>query len=481
MTVLQTLAPTRRDASPNQVLLIVSAGVVLSSIDVFIVNVALPQIASDLDASGIGALSWVLNTYAIVYASLLVFFGRLADRYRRDRAFLLGVAVFTLASAGCAASTSIEMLVAFRVVQAAGAALLTPTSLSLLLATFAPDKRAGAVRAWTALGGVAASLGPVVGGLLVTADWRWIFLVNLPIGVAAVIVGWRRLPEVPGHDIERPDPLGTILATVGIGALTLGLVEGGTWGWSSARLVVTLVIAAVLVAGFVVHTMVSTTPLVDPDLFRARTFTGASILAVFFSAGMGAMLLSIVLWEQDVWGWSALKAGLAIAPGPLMVPPVSFVAVGPLIARFGTAVVAAWGSIAFAVGVAWWAIAATTEPNYWSGIFGGMILTGIGVGLTLPTMMATASSALPPQSFATGSAVVNMIRQTALALGVAVAVAVLSTSTGTSDEIRDAFRTTWWITAAISLGGTIPALSILRTRQRKAPATSGTLGGHGSR
>src|SRR5271154_6660308 len=197
---------TKSKATPRQVLVITCAGVVLASLDLFIVNVALPQIARDLKASNLGELSWVLNGYAIVYASLLVFFGRLADRYRRDRGFLLGVGVFTAASAACAASTSIGMLIGFRLVQAAGAALLTPTSLGLVLASYEPERRQGAVRAWTAVGGMAAAVGPVVGGLLVAASWRWVFLVNVPVGVIALFVGWRRLPHITGHPSERPDP-----------------------------------------------------------------------------------------------------------------------------------------------------------------------------------------------------------------------------------------------------------------------------------
>src|SRR3954471_5577367 len=208
-------------ASPALVLAIVCAGVVLASLDLFIVNVALPQIARDLGTDELGDLSWVLNGYAIVYAALLVLFGRLADRHRRDLGFLLGVAVFTLASAACAAASSVAMLVAFRVVQAAGAALLTPTSLALVLAAFPAERRQGAVRAWTAVGGAAAALGPVLGGLLVAADWRWVFLVNVPVGLAAIAFGWRLLPRLPGHSTARPDAAGAILLTGGVGALVL--------------------------------------------------------------------------------------------------------------------------------------------------------------------------------------------------------------------------------------------------------------------
>src|SRR5579871_3310056 len=204
----------RADASPGVVLAIVSAGVVMASLDLFIVNVALPDIARDFGARGLGGLSWVLNGYAIVYAALLVLFGRLADRYRRDHAFLIGVAVFVAASAACAAASSLPMLVAFRVLQAAGAALLTPTSLGLILASFPPERRHGAVRTWTAVGGIAAALGPAVGGVLVEASWRWVFLVNVPIGLAALAAGWRLLPAIPGHPTRRPDALGALLITV---------------------------------------------------------------------------------------------------------------------------------------------------------------------------------------------------------------------------------------------------------------------------
>src|SRR6476660_6636349 len=282
--------PSRPDVSPQLVLVIVCAGVVLASLDLFIVNVALPQMAVDfhVGADGLADLSWVLNAYAIVYAALLVLFGRLADRYRRDRGFQLGVAVFVAASAACGAATSLPMLVAFRVVQAAGAALLTPTSLGLILATTTPERRHGAVRTWAAVGGSAAALGPVIGGVLVAASWRWVFLVNVPIGLLALFVGWRRLPAVPGHQVPAPDPLGAVLITGGIGALSLGLVKGGAWGWGSAATIGVVALSAVALAGFAVHNVESRNPLIDRSLFKLRPFTGASIVALLFSAAFGA-------------------------------------------------------------------------------------------------------------------------------------------------------------------------------------------------
>ena len=180
------------------------------------------------------------------------------------------------------------------------------------------------------------------------------------------------------------------------------------------------------------------------------------------------MLLSVVLWEQEVWGWSALRTGLAIAPGPLMVPLFSFLVAGRLIARFGPGPVIAAGSALFAAGVAWWALAAGLQPDYVGDMLGGMLLTGVGVGLTLPTLMATAASSLPPQAFATGSAVVNMLRQVGLAVGVALLVALLGTPES-SDAALTAFRTSWLVLAAIALAGAVVAAVLLR-RKAEVPA-----------
>jgi EmrB/QacA subfamily drug resistance transporter len=468
MSFLSQSRVRRGDASHALVLVIVCAGVVLASLDLFIVNVALPSIARDLHEPNLGDLSWVLNGYAIVYASLLVVFGRMAESHRRENGFLLGVIVFTAASAACGAADSLPMLVVFRVIQAAGAALLTPTSLSLVLATSAPERRHSSVRAWTAVGGLAAALGPVVGGVLVAASWRWVFLVNVPIGIAAVIVGWRRLPVVSGHPVPRPDALGAALVTLGVAALTLGLVKGNDWGWGSPQTVIALVGSVLALGLFALHCSRHHNPLIDAALFRVRTFTGSSVVAFAFSTAFGAMLLSIVLWDQQVWGWSALRTGLAIAPGPLMVPLFSFVVAGRLIARFGPGRVIAAGATVFAAGAAWWALAAGLTPDYVGDMLGGMLLTGIGVGLTLPTFMATGASSLPPQSFATGSAVVNMLRQVGLAVGVAILVAVIGTPHTGSGQLS-AFREGWWVIAACSLLAALAGIVLLRPARSAAP------------
>jgi EmrB/QacA subfamily drug resistance transporter len=453
-------APRASAASPATVLAIVCVGICLANLDLFIVNVALPNIGRDFRDAPLEDMSWVLNGYAIAYAALLVFFGRLAERYRRNVSFLLGVGLFTLASAACAATDSVVTLTAFRLVQAAGAALLTPTSLGLLLAAFPPERRGGAVRTWTAIGGLAAALGPVIGGVLVTVNWRWIFLVNVPIGLVAMLVGWWKLPEVPGHEAPRPHPFDALLVTGGIGALTFAIVKVNDWGWRSPGIGITFIAAIVLLAWFVSRCLRSDSPFVDPALFRIRQFTGAALVMAPYSAAFGAMLLSVALWGQTAWGWSALKTGLAIAPGPLLVPITSLLFSGKLIARFGAAAVVTAGICFFVAGLSYWASVIRLEPNA-ALVIMGMIPTGIGVGLTFPTLMGVAASGLRSSSFATGSGVINMIRQAALAIGVAIFVAIVG-SPATPVERVAAFHRGWWIMAPIAALGLIPTFFLIR-------------------
>jgi EmrB/QacA subfamily drug resistance transporter len=425
-------------ARPGQVLAIVSAGIVLANLDLFIVNVALPDIARELRDADLGHLSWILNGYAIAYAALLVFCGRLAERFPRNHSFLLGVALFTAASAACALANSVEALVAFRLVQAAGAAVLTPTSLGLILATFPAERRGGAVRVWAAVGGFAAALGPLVGGLLVTASWRWVFLVNVPIGLLALAVGWMRLPRVEGHDVRVPSPWAALLVTAGVATLAFGIVKLHDWGWNAPAVALSFASAALMLAMFAVHCLASDNPFVDPALFRIADFTRATLTMIAFATAFGGYLLSLVLWEEGVWHWPAMTIGLAIAPGPLMVPVTSLLLGGRLIARFGSTAVVAAGLVVFTAGVVVWAVLAGPVPDFGFAVL-YVLPSGIGVGLTLPTLMGVGTSALPSSSFATGSGVINMVRQIGFAVGVAVFVGIVGSPASEVGQIA-AFR-----------------------------------------
>jgi hypothetical protein len=227
------------------------------------------------------------------------------------------------------------------------------------------------------------------------------------------------------------------------------------------RAVPAVAAAAVAIALFALHTARHRNPVIDPGLFRVRNFSVASVVLTVFSGAFGGMLLSIVLWEQNAWGWSALRTGLAVAPGPIMVPLFSTLVAGRLIRRFGFPLVAALGSAVFGGGLIWWFVSVTLRPDYASGVLGGMIITGIGVGLTIPTLIGAATSPLPPQSAASGSAAVNTFRQVGTAIGVALLVAVIGTPHTPASELA-AYDRGWIVLGVIALAGGVVAVLLHR-------------------
>jgi EmrB/QacA subfamily drug resistance transporter len=437
-------------SQPGVILAVLSGAAFMASLDVFIVNVAFPDIGSDFHGAALSDLSWILNVYAIVYAALLVPLGRLADRFSRKAGFVGGLALFTAASAACALSTGLWMLVAFRVLQAVGAAALTPTSLGLLLTSTPPERRVRAVRIWAASGALAAAIGPVVGGLLVQASWRWVFIVNVPVGVIAAVAAVRTLIDSRDEGVTRtPDLLGAAMLAVSIGAVSLGLVEGSAWGWGSTSTLASFAVALAGVAGFWFRSQHHPLPIVEPALLRVRAFAWSNVTSLFFSVAFGAGLLGVILWSQEVWGYSALRTGLAIAPGPVMVP--LFVALNQRFAnRVRAGRVAAAGNVLFAIGNVLLLTSVGAHPHYLRELLPGWLLMGIGVGLALPTILASATADLPPGRAATGSAVVNMSRQIGTVLGVSVLVAVIGRH-ATYGATHAAFQHAWWIIAGASL------------------------------
>jgi EmrB/QacA subfamily drug resistance transporter len=454
-----------RPIRTGPVLAIVSAAVFMASLDLFVVNIAFPDLQRDFAGTSLASLSWVLNGYTIVFASLLVPLGRAADRLGRRRFFVGGLLLFVAASAAAAAAPSVETLVAARVVQAVGAAALMPTSLALLLAEIPLQKRAMAIGVWAATGGIAAAAGPPLGGLLVEASWRWVFLINLPVGLAAAVAALRVLRESsdPEH-ARKPDALGAALLTAAVALLALGLVKAPDWGWGDIRTVAALAASALSLAGFVARSASHPAPIVELPMLRVRSFSMAATAALLFSAGFGAMLLGGVLFLTEVWDYSVLEAGVAFAPGPFTAAVFALPA-GRLGPRIGTHVLTTAGCAMFALGAAWWALRMGSEPAFASELLPGMILTGIGVGLTLPSVSAAAVSALPPQRLATGSAVLQMARQLGIALGVAILIAILGHPTPQDAVAR--FHHGWWFIAGACLAGAVAGARI-----RVAPAAA---------
>ncbi|GAA0459439.1 MFS transporter [Paractinoplanes deccanensis] len=448
------------------VFLVLCTGFVMANLDMMIVNVAFPAIQRDLSGATVAGLSWTLTGYSIVFAALLVPAGRLADRYGRRPGFLLSLAVFTAASALCAVAQAAPMLVAARVLQAIGAAGLVPTSLGILLATWPPHRRDAAVRAWISVGGVAAALAPIIGGALVAAGWRWIFLINLPIGAAGLLIGRRVLPHArTGEPGPLPDFAGAVLLVLGVGAVTLGLVQAPEWGWSSGRAGGCLVGAVVLLAAFVLRSARHPVPVVPLSLLRVPAFAMANLATLAFGVCFSAMLFSVVLFSEDVWGYSPLRAGLALAPGTLLMPLVAVLS-GRLIGRLGQAAVIALGCGLLAGGVLWWALTAQTRPHYFGTLLPGAVLTAVGSILAVGTLVAAATRDLPPPSLSTGSAVNSMVRQVGFVIGVSVFVAALG-APDTAAQAREAFQRGWLIAAACGAGAMVLGLLVPAAATRK--------------
>src|SRR4051795_4435732 len=452
-----------------KVLLVTSVAVFMGFLDVTIVNIAFPDIEASFPGTSLAGLSWILNAYNIVFAALLVPAGRLSDRLGRRRMFFVGVSTFLAASTVCGLAPSVEVLVAARVVQAAGAAILVPTSLALLLPEFPLEQRATATALWGATGGIAAATGPALGGVLVDAtSWRWVFFVNLAIGLPALIPARRLLRESrdpnPG---PLTDILGTMLLVAGVGLLSLGIVKGQDWGWGSAAVVGSLVASALVLAAFVARAARHPAPVIDLGLLRVRSFAVANVGVFLFALGFYAVLLANILFLTSVWHWSVLRAGISVTPGPLMAA-LSAPLGGRLADRFGQRVIAFPGGLVFAAGCLVFAASIGPTPHYASEFLPATLLTGTGVGLSFAAWGSAAVAELPPSRFATGSAISATSRQIGAVLGIAVLVAVIGAPR--PKDALSTFHTAWVLMAIPSAAAGALALALGRVRARNPEA-----------
>jgi EmrB/QacA subfamily drug resistance transporter len=444
-----------------------SVAVFISVLDLFIVNIAFPDIEREWPDAGLSGLSWVLSAYAIVLAALLVPFGRVGDLVGRKRVFQAGLAVFVLASALCALAPSPGFLIAARVLQGVGAAALTPTSLSLLLPLFPRDERTAVIGAWAALGAVGAAMGPPLGGLLVQASWRWIFLVNVPLGLITLWRVRRRFAEIRDPEASMPDVAGGVLLAAAVALLTLGLVQGPDWDWD-ARVVASF--AAALAAGvaFVRRSAAHASPVIDLGLFRSSSFSFAVAATFLFFAGFAALLLGGVLFLTEVWHYSVLRAGLAFAPGPVMAA-IFAAPGGRLTARVGPGPVGFAGGLLFAIGAALF-LALPASPDYPAHYLPAMLIGGAGVGLILPTFTSAAVLAVPAERLTTGIAAETTFRQIGAALAIAAWVAIFG-NPGRS-EVLDAFDRGFAYMAACSLAAALTMLALAIRSRRPLPVAA---------
>lgn len=433
-----------------KVLALTSVGVTLVSLDISIVNVAFGAIANDFPDSR-RTLTWVFSAYNIAYAAGLLTAGRLADAFGRKRAFLTGLSIFMVGSLLCAFAPSAFMLVVARAIQATGGAILTPSSLALVLPEFSVEKRSAAIGIWGAVGAVAAASGPTIGGFLVdTFSWHAVFLVNVPLCILALAVGAKLLRESRDESAPRTvDYFGAVLAVFGVGLLTLMIVQSDEWGWITQRALSVLACALVLLLAFVLRCRIAKHPVLDLQLLRLPFVSAAAISGFGFTMGFFSLIFVNTQWLQTVWNYSPSRSGLAGIPGPVMAAIVAAPA-GRLAQRIGHGKVVAAGALILCTGNMFLGFWVTETPNYLTHYFPVMIYTGIGVGLCISTISSSATAFLPQTKFAMGSALNNTARQIGAALGVALVSSILVSALA-RDKYLDGFHMAWRLTSLVIL------------------------------
>jgi EmrB/QacA subfamily drug resistance transporter len=450
------------DDSHKSAVAIACTGAFLVFLDATIVNIAFPDISQSFPEAGRSGLSWVLDGYFVVIAALLVPAGGLADRFGHKRVFMLGVAAFTAASLLCAAAPSLDLLIAFRILQGIGAALIAPASLAIVLDHFPVERRSAGVGLWGAAAAAAAAVGPTLGGALVEiGDWRLVFLVNLPLGAAVAFAGSRRLVERPRLDSSLPDLPGALMLALGLAAITLGIVEGNNWGWTSSLTLTAFLGGVALLTGVVARSRSHPRPIVEPALFAHSSFRLGNLGTLLFAAAFFSLILGNVLYLTSIWGYTVLQAGLAALPGAI----ASTVFAGPggrLADRFGHRAVIVPGALVFAAGVVVLR-SAGADPNWFGLWMPGALLTGIGIGLAFPVLGAAAVNDVSDDRFGTASAVNAAFRQIGAVLGTAILIAIVGDPASLEEALRVSDNAYLFAILA-SLGSGVVALGLRRQR-----------------
>jgi EmrB/QacA subfamily drug resistance transporter len=426
MSAPSSAAPTPAapiDSARWWTLFAVCVATLMLLLDVTVVNVALPDIGQDLGSS-FSDLQWVIDAYALGLAALLLTWGAVADQIGRKRVFMLGLIGFTVASLLCAISATPLQLNLARLLQGLGGAAMFATSLALLASTFHGKERGMAIGVWGATTGGAVAIGPVVGGVILeVATWHWIFLINLPIGALALFIAWRSVEESKNPHARGIDVPGALTFSLGLFLMIFGLVRGNAEGWGSALIVGSLVGSAVLLIAFILIQRSSPKAMFDLSLFRNRSFVGVSIAAFSLSAGMFALFLFLTLWMQNGLGYSPLEAGLRFLPLTLLsffVAPFS----GRLTTRLAPGLLIGLGLTFVGVGVL--LMRNINGDSDWTALLPGMIVTGIGIGMTNPPLASTAVGVVDVRRAGMASGINTTFRQVGLATGTAAFGALMS-------------------------------------------------------
>jgi EmrB/QacA subfamily drug resistance transporter len=457
----------RRRAVPVAVaLLAASLPMFMATLDNLVVTSALPVLQSELGAS-LTDLQWVVNAYTLAFATLMIAAATLGDRWGRRRTFLGGIAVFTLGSVAAALAGSPGALVAARALQGVGAAAIMPLSLTLLAAAVPASRRAMAIGIWGGVSGLGVALGPVVGGAVVEGiSWQAMFWINVPVALVAVPLVLRALPEQRGR-AQRLDVLGLVLAGAGVLALVWGVVHGNDDGWTSAGVLGPVVGGVLALALFLRHEARTPHPLVPLRLFRSRSFSVANAAGFAFSLGAFGAVFLLAQYLQVVQGYSPLEAGLRTLPwtaAPMVVAPLA----GMLAPRTGVRVLLTAGLVAQASGLAWLALAAGSG---YTALVPGLVLAGIGMGLTFAPSATAVLADMAPDDHGTASSTNSTVREIGVALGVAVLTAVFTAAGGsiTPDGFDAGLRPAVLVGAAVIAAAAVASLAMPRAAGRAHP------------
>jgi EmrB/QacA subfamily drug resistance transporter len=443
----------------------VSFGLFMIMLDNTVVNVALPSIQKDLGAD-LSELQWIVAGYALTFAALMLTGGKVADAYGRRLVFIVGIVVFTLASLACGLADSGEMLIAARVVQGAGAALMNPATLSIIAATFPPAQRGAAIGIWAGVSALALAIGPLVGGLLTEhLSWNWIFFVNVPVGVVAIAASLTLIDESRDATHERLDIPGLLTSGIGLFALTYGFIEANAYGWSSARILGAFAIATVALVAFVQLERHQRAPMLPLDLFRNRTYTGANTVILLVAMAMFGVFFFVSLYMQNILGFSAVQTGAAWLPMTILIILIAPIA-GRTTDRFGSRALLTVGMILIAVQLLYFS-RLDVDSTFWT-LLPGLLIGGVGMAMTMTPSAAAATRAVPVDKAGVGAAVLNAFRQVGGTLGIAVIGAVMAHEAAgrTSPEaFMDGFQRSLLLAAVIALSGAVVAYVLVRPHE----------------
>ncbi len=399
----------------------------MAAIDATVVGIALPTIGREFHAA-LGTLQWVVTGYTLSMAALILLGGTLGDRYGRRRVFSIGVAWFAVASAACALAPGTTVLIATRVLQGVGAALLTPGSLAILQASFVRDDRGRAIGAWSGLGGVATAAGPLLGGYLITAaSWRWIFLINVPVGALVLYLSARHVPESRDPTADQPvDITGAVLASLALAGITFGLIEGPARGWTDPAVLAMLGVGAATSVWFVAAERTSAAPMLPLAIFRVRQFTVTNLVTFIVYGALGGSLFLLPVQLQVVGGYSPFESGLALLPLTAVMLALSSRS-GRLATRIGPRLQMSVGPVVVGAGLALLG-RLSTDTSYLTGVLPAVLVFGLGLAITVAPLTVTALAALPDEHSGLASAVNNSVAR----VGGLIAVSVLPALAGIS-------------------------------------------------